>query len=77
MTHKQNDKPKRRNLMTFEPCGPILRIFTLELNNRTRGRQNARGEKIRLFEDTVAKAFGEKYPKLVEEFNILRKEAMS
>lgn len=58
---------KTRNIIGFEPCGPIAEM----LNNEFR----AGSSKTRIMEDLVAKAVGPKYPKLLERFRILREEA--
>ena len=79
-TAKTNQKAassSKRNIQTFEPCGPIMEMLTLEMNNRTRGRRNHHGEKRRMFEDLVAAALGNKYPKLMERFQVLRHEEMN
>ncbi|MEN6533334.1 MAG: hypothetical protein ABFD89_06705 [Bryobacteraceae bacterium] len=65
----------KRGTQSFEPCGPIKEMITLELNNRGRGRGVKRGLKTKLFEDCIANALGGKYPKLMDRFKVLREEA--
>jgi hypothetical protein len=75
-THKMKHEAKpKRSIQTFEPCGPVLEMLVLEMNNRTRGRKNKRGEKVKMFEDIIVAQLGGKYPKLRERFELLRKEA--
>jgi len=67
--------PKKRSIQTFEPCGPILQMLSLELIARTRGQENKRGAKVKLHEDLIVAALGKKYPKLMAEFQIIRAES--
>jgi len=63
----KTSQKKPRNIIGFEPCGPIAEM----LNNEFR----SGASKTRVMEDLVAKALGSKYPKLAERFRILREEA--
>jgi hypothetical protein len=61
------DKKPKRNIIGFEPCGPIAEMVQHELRSGI--------NKTDLMENCIAKALGAKYPKLAERFRILREEA--
>jgi hypothetical protein len=62
-----NKQKKPRNIVGFEPCGPVAEM----LNNEFR----SGASKTHVLEDCIVKAVGSKYPKLAERFRILREEA--
>lgn len=59
----------KRNIQTFEPCGPV----SLMIQNELRGK--SRGAKTKLMERALVNLLGAKYPKLAERFEILNEEA--
>lgn len=65
---KQSAARVKRNIMTFEPSGPIAAMMECEL------RGAGYGARTRLIETALAALLGCKYPKFLERFNILHDE---
>lgn len=59
---------KRREIISFEPCGPVRAMLANEL------RRSARGAQTALMERAVVSLLGDKYPKLRERFQVLQEE---
>jgi len=63
---KRNTK---RNIVTFEPCGPVSSMIANELRGK------GLGAKKRLMESALVCMLQAKYPKLAERYNVLKEEA--
>jgi hypothetical protein len=61
---------KTRRTQSFEPCGAIIQMISLEMNNRRRTHPQA--TKAQLFEDCIASTLGTKYPELLDRFKTTR-----
>ncbi|MEI8288641.1 MAG: hypothetical protein WCH99_04160 [Verrucomicrobiota bacterium] len=64
---KPTEKPKR-NIVTFEPCGPVSSMIENELRGKKRGAQTI------LLEKAVVNLLRSKYPKLAARYDVLQQE---
>jgi hypothetical protein len=62
-------KVTKRNIVAFEPCGPIGQMIGFEVRRKPRGAMK------RLLEHALFALLGKKYAKLAERYLVLRQEA--
>ena len=58
----------QRNIVCFEPCGPVAAMLELEVKNKIRG------TRTKLLEAAVAEHLGKRYPKLMARYLVLLEE---
>ena len=67
--NRNHPPKKKRNILTFEPCGPVSSM----IENELRGKR--RGAKTDLLQNAVVALLRAKYPKLAERYDVLAEEA--
>jgi hypothetical protein len=60
---------RKRNIVAFEPCGPLWQMILIELRGKPRGAMK------RLMEEAIFKHLGPKYRKLAERYVVLVEES--
>lgn len=70
MTQRTTKQITKRNIVTFEPSGPVRSMLANELRNKPHGAQK------KLMEEALVCLLRNKYPKLADRFDILREEGV-